>query len=453
MPKSPTVRSLRFDDPERIVRVFGGSTDDLHAWTAVVGSEPLCGLLAERAGEPVAAMLGAIGRSAYHVLEMRAAGAHADAGVAALVGHLRAQLPGLALELRTADEAVGRLVERHGFEPIRDELRYVRAIERRRASRAVAEFQFRTYSEAGKSAMTSALARVMGDDPFFRRRHMDPLDALDEMIESATDGGMLDASLWYLAERDHALAGVVLGRCDARTRVGSFAYIGLVPELRGKGLGTRLHAAGLDLLAAAGATTYRDATAHENVAMQRVFKRNGCARSGAARVWRQDTPAPPASFESLAHLSEWLGSGGHLVKDAGVGPWIRFLWRSGYQRRPLEVGWLADARITQVMHRFDLQVPPHGTVSVARLISELNRALNFPGFFLDETTGSGGFRQSIIQNRDGSVDARQLLTACSLAVNTAEAYEPTIAGLCDACRKPPLLRRVPIGLPGRPAGG
>jgi ribosomal protein S18 acetylase RimI-like enzyme len=442
------VRGFEVEDPERLVRVVGGTRADLAAWRSAVGGEPLCGLVAALRGEPVGVALGAVGRAAYSVLEIRTAEDHADAAVAALLGHLRVRLPGLALEVRTAEAAIERALARNGLAAIRDEVGYGRALEAPLAPEP-SPFTLRSYEEAGKAALVAALAEVASDDPFFGRRGMDALDALEEMIENATCGGVLDSSLWYLVEVDGRVAGVMLGQRRvgqrrAETREGSFAYIGLTRELRGKGLGSALHAAGLDLLAAAGATEYRDATALDNGAMQRVFERNGCTRLGSTRVWRLDTEPLPARFDSLANVRAWLQADGHAVEAHDDVPWIDVHWRSGYNRRLLEIGWSADAHVTQVMHRFDFRVPDQAAAPLARLICEVNDTLNLPGFFFDRSTMLAGFRHAILQDRDGSIAARQLLTAYALVVNTAEAYEDDLARLCARHDRPPLLHRIPI---------
>jgi RimJ/RimL family protein N-acetyltransferase len=444
LPRSLSVRALQAGDPQRLGDLIGAAATDVAAFEAAVGDDPLCGLVAEVNGDPVGAVIGALGQSAYHVLRVATVARSTEATVAALTAHLRAELPGLALEVRTADKTVEGALLRHGFELIRDELGYARSLGSPAADRAPTPFVLRHYDDVGKAAMVDALEGAVHDDSFFRRRRMDALDALDEMIENATRDGQLDASLWYLVECDGDAAGVMLGRRDPGTGEGSFAYIGLAVEFRGRGLGTALHAAGLDLLAAAGVTDYRDATAADNIVMKRVFARNGCVRVGAERVWRLDTREVPSTFDSRDHLIAWLTSDGHAVEIVGEGPWLRLHWRSGYHRRLLELGWLDGAHLTQVMHRFDLRVPDEATGAVARLLGELNAALNVPGFFLDTTTMSAGFRHPVIQNRNGSTSARQLLTTCSLVVNTAEIYAPEIALVCERHRDPPLLRRIPV---------
>jgi ribosomal protein S18 acetylase RimI-like enzyme len=444
MRELPVVRSLEVGESERVLRALPGTVADLASWQAAAASEPICALVAESGGEPVGVALGAIGRRIFTVVELRAAEVAVDAAAGALVRYLRAQLPGFALEARThagaAGDALASAFAHVGLALIRDEVTYGRTLPADGTGLST-PFVFSGYEETGKAAMVDALAEVSRDDPYFTRRGMDALAALDEMIENNSTDGRLDSSLWYLAELDRRLAGVVLGQCKPDTHEGSFAYIGLTPEFRGTGLGRHLHRAGLDLLAAAGATEYRDATALDNHAMQRVFEHNGCARLGSARVWRLDTEPVPTRFDSLAHLRAWLEADGHSVETLDVDRWLRLAWRSGYNLRPVEIGWIADARVTQVMHTFGFTVPRQAAAPLARLICTMNAELNVPGFVLDDSAMSVGFRNAVLQDGDGATASRQLLTACDLVVNTAEAYENDLARLCAVNARPTLLER------------
>ncbi|RDU36785.1 GNAT family N-acetyltransferase [Neobacillus piezotolerans] len=58
---------------------------------------------------------------------------------------------------------------------------------------------------------------------------------------------------------------------------GRLFYFGILPEARGRGLGAFLHKNALSMLKAIGADYYVGSTHLANVAMQRVFERNGCS--------------------------------------------------------------------------------------------------------------------------------------------------------------------------------
>ena len=57
---------------------------------------------------------------------------------------------------------------------------------------------------------------------------------------------------------------------------GRLLYRGILPERRGKGLGTPLHQLGLALLQEKGATYYIGSTGIENKPMQQIFRNNNC---------------------------------------------------------------------------------------------------------------------------------------------------------------------------------
>lgn len=58
---------------------------------------------------------------------------------------------------------------------------------------------------------------------------------------------------------------------------GRLFYFGILPEARGRGLGPLLHENALSMLKDIGANYYVGSTHMANVAMQRVFERNGCS--------------------------------------------------------------------------------------------------------------------------------------------------------------------------------
>ncbi|WP_316570081.1 GNAT family N-acetyltransferase [Neobacillus sp. YIM B06451] len=58
---------------------------------------------------------------------------------------------------------------------------------------------------------------------------------------------------------------------------GRLFYFGILPEARGRGLGSFLHKQALSMLKDIGADYYVGSTHMANVAMQKVFERNGCS--------------------------------------------------------------------------------------------------------------------------------------------------------------------------------
>jgi GNAT superfamily N-acetyltransferase len=124
-------------------------------------------------------------------------------------------------------------------------------------------------------------------------RSLDGLDAAG--LVSATTGAASaawGASPWRLAQVGGATVGLVcLGAADEQGWAG-FDFIGVVPAFRGRGLGRALHAAALHELKR-GAVGYRDTTDSMNLAMQRIFFRNGCRLIGRLANYRlADHPRP-----------------------------------------------------------------------------------------------------------------------------------------------------------------
>lgn len=445
---TPTARWLEAYEAEEVVTALLSDIDDVARWQ-VAATRPFRTTVAEASGRPIGLALGVIGHASYTVVEMCAGPCSVEQAVEALLRHLRTQFPGLSIEVRIPDDPVGNTVEaalsRLGLQLLRDEICYGRSLPAEVLG-AGDDFLLRHYDEVGKARVVDVMALVIRDDPYFSRRGMDALDALDEMIDDCTIDGRLNSSLWYLVEVDGVSAGVVLGRYDPENGEGSLAYMGLTPSFRGRGLGRAIHRSALGVLTDAGVVEYRDATARDNVAMLRVFEHNGCTPRESARIWRLDTEPMPSTFESLGALTDWLEADGRIIETFGPN-WIQLEWRCGYHSRSLEIGWIADARVTQVVQTFDLTVPGGVVPELTRAIAAINASLNVPGIFLDESTHTAGFRMAILQDGDGSIDARQLVTCCQLAVNTAHAYYDQIARRCRPARQGISLQRTNFAPP------
>ncbi|KMM36165.1 GNAT family N-acetyltransferase [Guptibacillus hwajinpoensis] len=74
--------------------------------------------------------------------------------------------------------------------------------------------------------------------------------------------------------------GVVMPIIESgTTEEGRLFYFGLLPNQRGKGLGTIVHRLGLHLLQQKGASYYIGSTGVDNKPMQQIFRNNDCRRS------------------------------------------------------------------------------------------------------------------------------------------------------------------------------
>jgi RimJ/RimL family protein N-acetyltransferase len=137
-------------------------------------------------------------------------------------------------------------------------------------------FGWRTLTEAGEAEFIAMLAAVAPGDPEVERAtDWSAERSWRESVEYAADD--LDRTLWRLPLLDGEPVGIVLPVIWPRKVIeGTQFHIAVHPAWRRRGLGRALHAAGLHLLADAGATRYVGSTWLENAAMTRVFERNGC---------------------------------------------------------------------------------------------------------------------------------------------------------------------------------
>ena len=104
----------------------------------------------------------------------------------------------------------------------------------------------------------------------------DDIDAeLEEMIEMAGDQYNIDN--WKLAYREGTCVGLVCPQLyPDEPSIGSIFYLGLRPDFREKGWGSKLHADGLALLKQRNAEKYMGSTRLENQPMNNIFRKNGC---------------------------------------------------------------------------------------------------------------------------------------------------------------------------------
>jgi ribosomal protein S18 acetylase RimI-like enzyme len=71
-------------------------------------------------------------------------------------------------------------------------------------------------------------------------------------------------------------AAFVAAQVEAGTGWATLTFLGLLPELRGRGLGGFVHRRGFDLLRAQGGAVYHGGTSASNAAMRALFERHGC---------------------------------------------------------------------------------------------------------------------------------------------------------------------------------
>jgi len=197
--------------------------------------------------------------------------------------------PPVPPQLQEHPEARIALLEATGYELVRDGLRWLLA-----DPPAVAEdgpLSFRTLSEVGEGAFVDAIAATFAGTPDAEltldverhgageaaRRYLEDHKALEHRPE------------WFeLGYAGDDLAGVIMGARNPTSAV--IAYVGVVPEQRGRGLAAALVRRGTWRLAAAGATEVRGDCDRDNVPMARAFERAGYTRFARRRAFRHGGP-------------------------------------------------------------------------------------------------------------------------------------------------------------------
>lgn len=86
-------------------------------------------------------------------------------------------------------------------------------------------------------------------------------------------------------------AALVVAQVNPESRWSRITHMGLVPELRGRGLGAWVHRHGFAMIRAQGGRLYHGGTAGSNAPMRRLFARHGCAPHADLQewVWRPDS--------------------------------------------------------------------------------------------------------------------------------------------------------------------
>lgn len=193
--------------------------------------------------------------------------------------------PPVAPQYQEHPEARIGLLEATGYELLRDGLRWLLSLPRAEAQDG--PLTFRTIADVGQDAFVDAIAATFGgtaDNELARdieehgqrvaaRRYLEDHESLEHRPE------------WFeLGYSGEQLAGVIMGARNPTSAV--IAYVGVVPEQRGRGLAAALVRRGAERLAAAGATEIRGDCDRDNVAMVKAFERAGYAQFARRRSFR-----------------------------------------------------------------------------------------------------------------------------------------------------------------------
>jgi ribosomal protein S18 acetylase RimI-like enzyme len=197
--------------------------------------------------------------------------------------------PPAAPQYQENEEARVRLLTTSGYEIVRDGLRWRYFASSSPAPEPEPSLAFQPLSEVGEDAFVEAIAST----------YEGTLDSwLNQNIEqhglngaARTDFGELQGmdyrpEWWELAyEQDGSLAGVIMAARNPSTAV--IAYVGVVPEQRGRGLAPQLVRRGTQQLLASGADEIRGDCDRDNVGMVKGFERAGYEQFARRRTYQR----------------------------------------------------------------------------------------------------------------------------------------------------------------------
>jgi RimJ/RimL family protein N-acetyltransferase len=186
------------------------------------------------------------------------------------------------------DERI-RLLERAGYELLRDGLRW------RYSGPALEEapqghsLTFRTLSEAGQDAFIEAIAATYeGIRDSWITERIKELGTLRAARADFRDEQSLDyrPEWWELAyTSEGTLAGVIMAARNPTAAI--ISYVGIVPELRGRGLAPQLVRRGTGRLLDSGADEIRGDCDRDNIGMIKAFERAGYEEFARRRTYKR----------------------------------------------------------------------------------------------------------------------------------------------------------------------
>jgi ribosomal protein S18 acetylase RimI-like enzyme len=206
--------------------------------------------------------------------------------------------PPVAPQYQAHEDARIRLLEDAGYELLRDGLRWRRSPAEPEAAQEASPLTFRPLPDVGEAAFVEAIAATLvgtADSAL--------LDDIRGQGESGAARQYYDdmqvltyePEWWELGfTADGALAGVTMAGRNPTSAV--IAYIGVVPEQRGRGFAAQLVERGTMHLARSGADEIRGDCDRDNPAMVKAFERAGYEQFARRRAFRRSLAeqGPPA---------------------------------------------------------------------------------------------------------------------------------------------------------------
>jgi ribosomal protein S18 acetylase RimI-like enzyme len=187
-------------------------------------------------------------------------------------------------------EARIRLLLESGYELMRDGLRWRYAGSSAQEAGRARSLVFRSLPEVGEEAFVEAIAATYeGTRDSWLTSSIQEHGVLGAARADFRDyQGLEHAPAWWelVYTEDGALTGVVMPARNPREAV--VAYVGVVPEQRGRGLAPRLVGRATEQLLASGADAIGGDCDRDNVAMVKAFQRAGFEQVARRRSYRRD---------------------------------------------------------------------------------------------------------------------------------------------------------------------
>ena len=177
------------------------------------------------------------------------------------------------------DEQAGALLEAHGFRRTEDRCRFRRRLDDGTVPEPEGRLVWRTLDEFPYDEVCRVMDAVAvgdpGHDPADRAELALPHFLGDTVLRTTPDV----VALGFDAETEQPVA-FLCAQVNPRSGWGRIAYMGIVPEWRGRRLGKEVHREGLAMLRRQGGTHYEGGTEIANRPMQALFLAAGCEQFG-----------------------------------------------------------------------------------------------------------------------------------------------------------------------------